>query len=170
MLLKPPVSLRRRTRICRRNNMVKHAQRWNASKFIPFRPTRARGALMLAGVLVAAGAYGLVGLCGQLRMDVMHTGSCTVATVTHVSREHLTVELDSGTQVGLYGYGRDLTEGAPLRVCVSKDGTWADARGHSSNWLLTSEPSVFPAAAAGVLMFLALYAGDGIRIGCRDED
>lgn len=149
--------------------MARHAQRWNASMFIPFRPTRARGALMLAGVLAAAGAYGLAGLCGRLRMEVVRTGSCAVATVTQVSKEHLTVGVDSGAQIGLYGYGLGLTEGAPLRVCVNKDGMWADARGDSSNWLLTAEPSAFPAATAGILMILALYAGDGIRIGRRDE-
>ena len=149
--------------------MARHAQRWDLSKFVPYRPTRARAAVLLTGVLVAAAAYGLAGLCGRLRMDVMRTGSCDVAMVTGVSKEYLTVELDGGTHVRLYGYGLDLTAGTPLRVCVSKNGTWADARGDSSNWLLTSEPSIFPAAAAAMLIILAFYAGDGIRIGHRDE-
>ncbi|GAB3852878.1 hypothetical protein ACFPIJ_26135 [Dactylosporangium cerinum] len=136
---------------------------------MPFRPTPARAGLLLAGVLMAAAAYGLTALCGRLRMDIVRTGTCTVASVTGGSREHLTVRLDDGTRIGLYGYGLDLSPGTRLRICVSTGGTWADARGDSSNWLLTSEPAVFPAAAAGVLAILALYAGDGDRIGRRDE-
>ena len=149
--------------------MTRHAEGRNLSKFIPFRPTPARAALMVTGVLMAAGVYGLVGLCGRLRMDIVRTGTCAVASVTSVGRERFTVQLDDGTRIGLHGYGLDLAEGTPLRICVSNGGTWADARGDSSNWLLTSEPSIFPAAAAGVLAILALYAGDGIRIGRRDE-
>jgi hypothetical protein len=150
--------------------MARHARRWSPWEYIPFRPTRARAALILAGVLVAAAAYRLAGVCGQLRMDIVRTGTCTVGSVTHTSRKHLTVRLDDGRHIDLYGYGDDLDEGRPLRVCVSEGGTWADARGDSSNWLLTSEPSIFPAAGGGLLVILALYAGDGIRIGRRDED
>ncbi len=149
--------------------MARHARRWDPSKFIPYRPTWARAAVLLTGVLVAAMAYGLAAICGQLRMDIMRTGSCDVAMVSGVDTEHLTVELDDGAHVGLFGYGPELNAGTPLRVCASKNGTWADARGDSSNWLLTSEPSILPAAAAAILMILAFYAGDGIRLGRRDE-
>jgi hypothetical protein len=138
--------------------------------WIPFRPTRARAALMLAGLAVVAGAYGLAGLCGRLRADIVRTGSCTVGSVTSTSKEHLTVQLANGGYVGLYGFGLDLSAGAPLFLCVSDGGTWADARGDSSRWLLTSEPATFPAAAGIALVFSGLYVGDGVRIGRRDEE
>lgn len=119
---------------------------------------------------MAATAYGLASVCGRLRMDIVRTGTCAVASVTREGREDFTVRLDDGRHIDLYGYGDDLTEGTPLRVCVSEDGTWADAQGDASTWLLTSEPSIFPAAAAGLLVMLALYAGDGVRLGGRGED
>jgi hypothetical protein len=125
---------------------------------------------MLAGVVVAVAAYCLAGLCGRLREDILRTGDCLTATLTGQSKEHLTVQLDDGRRVGLYGYGPDLRDGSPLPVCVSTGGTWADSNGDSSNWLLTVEPSLFPAAGAGMLVILALYAGDGVRIGRHDEE